>query len=132
MFFFHVQKKDNRLTSDIAEGIHVYGNADLLAQVVSNLIRNAAAHTVNGEIVLRTEKAEHEILVTVQDTGCGISAGLLPHVFERGVSSGGTGFGLYLCKTVVESHGGGIWIESTGSSGTAAPAYEGQLGGDGK
>lgn len=132
MFFFHVQKKDNRLTSDIAEGIHVYGNADLLAQVVSNLIRNAAAHTVNGEIVLRTEKAEHEIQVTVQDTGCGISAGLLPHVFERGVSSGGTGFGLYLCKTVVESHGGGIWIESTGSSGTAASAYEGQLGGDGK
>lgn len=134
MFFLHVQKKGNLLTVNIAEEIYVYGNADLLAQVVSNLIQNAAVHTINGEIVLRAEKAENEILVTVQDTGSGISSELLPHVFERGVSSGGTGFGLYLCKTVVESHGGRIWIESTENSGTTAafalPVYEGQLGGD--
>jgi signal transduction histidine kinase len=73
-------------------------------------------------------------LVTVTDTGTGIAAELLPHVFERGVSTGGTGFGLYLCKTVVESHGGRIWIESTPGSGTttrfALPTYEGQFGGE--
>ena len=97
-------------------------------------MQNAATHTQLGEVALKAEKAGHEILVTVRDTGAGISAELLPHVFERGVSTGGTGFGLYLCKTVVESHGGRIWIESTPGSGTevtvALPAYEGQFGGE--
>lgn len=134
MFSLHLQKRSNLLKTDIADGLEVYGNADLLAQVVANLLQNAAAYTEQGEITLRAEKTGREILVAVADTGTGISAEFLPHVFERGVSTGGTGFGLYLCKTVVESHGGRIWIESTQGSGTrltfALPAYEGQFGGE--
>ena len=134
MFSLHLKKRGNILTSEIAPGLMVFGNADLLAQVLANLLQNAATHTQLGEVALKAEKAGHEILVTVRDTGAGISAELLPHVFERGVSTGGTGFGLYLCKTVVESHGGRIWIESTPGSGTevtvALPAYEGQFGGE--
>lgn len=134
MFSLHLQKQGNVLNVDIAEGLNVFGNADLLAQVVANLLQNAAAYTEQGRIILRAEKTGHEILVTVTDTGTGIAAELLPHVFERGVSTGGTGFGLYLCKTVVESHGGRIWIESTLGSGTttsfALPTYEGQFGGE--
>ena len=134
MFSLHLQKRSNLLKTDIADGLEVYGNADLLAQVVANLLQNAAAYTEQGEITLRAEKTGREILVAVADTGTGISAELLPHVFERGVSTGGTGFGLYLCRTVVESHGGRIWIESTQGSGTrltfALPAYEGQFGGE--
>ncbi len=135
MFSLHLQKGGNRLTSEIAEELNVFGNADLLAQVIANLLQNAAAYTMNGRITLRAEKAGHEILVTVKDTGIGIPAELLPRIFERGVSTGGTGFGLYLCKTVVESHGGRIWIESEPGSGTAVifalPTYEGQYGGEG-
>lgn len=134
MFSLHLQKQGNILKADIAEGLNVFGNADLLAQVVANLLQNAAAYTQQGEISLWAEKAGREILVTVTDTGTGIAAELLPHVFERGVTTGGTGFGLYLCKTVVESHGGRIWIESTQGSGTTAsfalPTYEGQFGGE--
>lgn len=134
MFSLHLQKKSNALTTEIAEGLNVFGNADLLAQVVANLLQNAATYTQQGEITLRAEKTGREILVTIKDTGAGISAELLPHVFERGISTGGTGFGLYLCKTVVESHGGRIWIESTQGGGTSAvfvlPTYEGQFGGE--
>ncbi len=134
MFSLHLQKQGNLLKANIEEGLNVFGNADLLAQVVANLLQNAAVYTEQGEIILRAEKTGHEILVTVTDTGTGIAAELLPHVFERGVSTGGTGFGLYLCKTVVESHGGRIWIESTPGSGTtmsfALPTYEGQFGGE--
>lgn len=132
MFSLHLQKQGNTLTAEIAGGMTVFGNADLLAQVMANLLQNAAAYTRQGEVTLQAEKEAHEVLVTVQDTGDGISAELLPHVFERGVSTGGTGFGLYLCKTVVESHGGRIWIESEPGSGTAVifalPTYEGQYG----
>jgi len=135
MFSLHLQKGGNRLTTEIAGGLSVFGNADLLAQVMANLLQNAAAYTRQGEVTLRAGKAGHEVLVTVRDTGDGISAELLPHVFERSVSTGGTGFGLHLCKTVVESHGGRIWIESKPGSGTMAtlalPTYEGQFRGEG-
>lgn len=135
MFSLHLQKRNNRLTTEIAEGLNVFGNADLLAQVMANLLQNAAAHTRHGVVALQAGKSGHEVLVTVRDTGDGISAELLPHVFERGISTGGTGFGLYLCKTIVESHGGRIWIESAPGRGTvvtlALPTYEGQFGGEG-
>ncbi len=135
IFYLHLKKRGNFLKTEIAQGLTVFGNADLLAQVAANLLQNAAAHTQQGEITLGAEKAGREILVTVADTGTGIAAQLLPHVFERGVSTGGTGFGLYLCKTVMESHGGRIWIESEEGKGTrvtlAFPAYEGQFGGEG-
>ena len=134
MFSLHLQKRGNILNTDIARGLNVFGNADLLAQVAANLLQNAATHTQQGEVTLKAEKSGHEVRVTVTDTGAGISAELLPRVFERGVSTGGTGFGLYLCKTVVESHGGRIWIESTPGNGTAVtfalPTYEGQFGGE--
>lgn len=134
IFFLHLNKQGNLLKTDIADGLTVFGNADLLAQVLANLLQNAAAYTKQGEITLQAKKKGHEISVTMQDTGTGISPELLPHVFERGVSTGGTGFGLYLCRTVVESHGGRIWIESAPGGGTLAafvlPTYEGQYGGE--
>ena len=134
MFSLHLQKGGNTLTEEIAGGLTVFGNADLLAQVVANLLQNASAYTRQGKVNLTAQKSGHDILVSVKDSGDGISAELLPHVFERGVSTGGTGFGLYLCKTVVESHGGRIWIESEPGNGTtvsfALPTYEGQLGGE--
>jgi signal transduction histidine kinase len=75
----------------------------------------------------------NEIIITVRDTGIGISSEILPRVFERGVSTDGTGYGLYLCKTIVESHGGKIWIESEPGNGATIyytlPVYEGQFGG---
>ena len=133
IFSLHLQRKGNVLIEQIIEEMTVYGNADLLAQVIGNLLQNATTFTQKGEIILRAEKMGKEVLVTVKDTGTGIPIDLLPRVFERGVSANGTGFGLYLCRNVVESHGGRIWIESELGGGTSVsfvlPTYEGQFGG---
>jgi signal transduction histidine kinase len=134
MYRLNLEKHGNTIDTAIEQELFVYGNADLLSQVFSNLLHNAATYTKNGKVTVAAERQGNEIIVTVKDTGTGISPELLPRVFERGVTTGGTGFGLYLCKTVVESHGGRIWIESPieQGHGTAAmyvlPFYEGQNG----
>ncbi|WMJ78685.1 MULTISPECIES: sensor histidine kinase [unclassified Sedimentibacter] len=127
-------KHDNALVAEIPDELIVFGNADLLSQVIINLLQNATAHTKKGMICLKAALNDGEIVITVSDNGSGISSQLLPHVFERGVSEGGTGFGLFLCKTVVESHGGRIEIESEKGCGTTVtftlPIYQGQFGGE--
>jgi signal transduction histidine kinase len=138
MLRLNLQKRGNTLAAGIETGLRVFGNADLLAQVVTNLLQNAGKHTENGTITLSAKTFERTITVTVSDTGSGIPEELLPRVFERSVSGdSGTGYGLYLCKAIVESHGGRIWIESGRGSGTARrgtavyfslPVYEGQFG----
>jgi signal transduction histidine kinase len=136
MLWIVVQKRGNTLEAEIDDGMMVFGDADLLSQVIMNLIQNAHAHTENDLISLDAVRDVSNIFVTVSDNGVGISPELLPNVFERGVSGkgeGGTGYGLFLCKTVVESHGGEIDIESEPGKGTTVrftiPVYEGQVGG---
>ncbi|MDR0380641.1 MAG: HAMP domain-containing histidine kinase [Oscillospiraceae bacterium] len=129
-----LQKRNNEVKTEIAEDLTVFGDSDLLSQVIVNLIQNAHAHTENDAVLLRAVPDRGKIMVTVSDNGAGIAPDLLPRVFERGVSGGGgTGVGLHLCKTVVESHGGEIWIDSEPGKGTAVyftvPVYGGQYGG---
>jgi signal transduction histidine kinase len=134
MFRVGLENRGNTIESNVEPELYVYGNADLMSQVFSNIMHNAGTYTKNGKVTVNAERKGNEITVTVCDTGTGISPELLPRVFERGVTTGGTGFGLYLCKTVVESHGGRIRIESpvTDGHGTAViyvlPFYEGQNG----
>jgi signal transduction histidine kinase len=132
MLRLNLRNRENRLEIDIEPGLTVFGNADLLAQVASNLLQNANSHTLKGTISISARLSGREIITKVKDTGSGISPASLPRVFERGFSEKGTGFGLYLCKTVIESFGGQIWLESTLGAGTEAsfslPVYEGQLG----
>lgn len=134
MLRLYLHKRGNVLKTQIEPGLRVFGSADLLAQVVSNLLQNAGTHTESGTISLGAAKNGGLITVTVCDNGAGIKPELLHRVFERGVSEGGTGFGLYLCKMVVESHGGKIWIESEPGKGTVVfftiSVYQGQYGGD--
>lgn len=121
------QENKNRITvyTD-PERIPLLVNAGDIFQVLFNLITNANRHTRNGEITvnaeLRMQNAElghGEIVVSVSDTGDGISPELLASVFERGVSGdGGTGLGLAICKEIVEEHGGTITVESEPGKGT--------------
>jgi signal transduction histidine kinase len=92
-----------------------------LEQVIMNLIQNAKKYTPEGGSIYFSARIDGEFLViTVKDTGWGISPRDLPFIFEkfyRGEKSrsrdyGGSGLGLSICKYIVEAHGGSIYVES--------------------
>jgi PAS domain S-box-containing protein len=103
--------------------ITMAGDPDRLQQVVWNLVMNAVKFTPSGgQVELSTERAAGMVNIVVTDTGEGISADLLPHVFEpfrQGDSSstrthGGLGLGLALVRRLVELQGGQVRAESAG------------------
>lgn len=112
-----LEKRGNALTLSIADDLpQINGNADMLVQVVVNLLANANAHTVGGEISLACNARNGVVTVIIGDNGKGIPKALLPHVFKRhhsGDEAHSTGLGLAICKDIIERHGGEIGIEST-------------------
>lgn len=116
-----LKKDGNSLGLQIPDGLPLLtGNRDMLKQVVNNLIFNAGKHTKNGEINVSLTREGQQLITAVADTGEGIDPAALPRIFERGVSGDqATGYGLSICKVIVEMHGGGIWIESEPGKGTA-------------
>jgi signal transduction histidine kinase len=116
-----LEKRGNKLNLAIADGMErVFGNADQFIQVMVNLLNNANRHTNDGTITVNAQPDGSSVKVTVTDNGSGIAPELLPHVFERGISgTGGTGFGLEICKKIIESHGGTITADSEPGKGTA-------------
>jgi two-component system heavy metal sensor histidine kinase CusS len=103
----------------------VLGDASRLQQLVTNLVDNALKFTEpGGSVTLRVEEAERQARLIVADTGIGIAAEHLPHVFERfyqadpARSSAGSGLGLSLCRWIAEAHGGSIEVRSAPESGT--------------
>jgi len=132
---FQMTHKNNSLRVETVSGLpDVFVEQDKFTQVINNLLINAAYHTQNGEIVISADVSNGYITVRVTDTGEGIERSLLPRIFERGVSGrGGTGYGLVICKDVVEAHGGDIKADSEPGKGTAVtftvPVYGGQEAG---
>jgi len=116
-----LENSGNRLTVNIADNMpSVNGNADLLIQVMANLLSNSNNHTKEGEISIKAETENGEyIAVTVTDNGAGISPELLPYMFERNVPGArGMGIGLSICREIIASHNGTIRIESETGKGT--------------
>jgi two-component system sensor histidine kinase ResE len=104
----------------------VIGDGDRLAQVFTNLLDNALKNTPSGgQIFLRAAQTGSAVQVDVADTGTGIPADSLAHIFERfyqadpsrsGGKKHGTGLGLAIVKDIVEAHGGKISVRSRTSS----------------
>ncbi len=105
------------------EAMYVEGDPTRLAQVVSNLLNNAAKYTPpKGQIRLTVERQDGAVVIRVQDTGIGIPAAMLSQIFEMFTqvdrssdrSQGGLGIGLTLVKRLVEMHGGTVTAQSEG------------------
>jgi signal transduction histidine kinase len=100
---------------------------DRVRQILANLVRNAVRHTPEGGIIAITVEAQESwIMVAVADTGEGIPAEHLPHIFERfyrvdrtrSRATGGTGLGLAIVRHVAQAHGGEVSVESEEGKGS--------------
>jgi|GEM_PF-666604 len=115
-------------------GIHVLAN-ELLSSVFRNLINNAIQHNDAARPVVTisvVKPADETVRVRVADNGPGIPDEMKERLFgqgEKGLESEGTGIGLFLVKSLVESYGGDVWIEDREESGIAGESGEdGQTG----
>jgi len=108
------------------------GDAVQLQQVLVNLIRNAVEAMEDSDeriLSISTARSDAKVRIDVEDTGCGIPPDRVQTVFTAFGSSkvDGLGVGLTICRTIVEAHGGQIWVERTDAKGTRVairlPAY---------
>ncbi len=102
-------------------------NAPLLEQAVVNLLTNAIKYTaIAGKVVIEAAQFREQVLIKVQDWGCGIDPQHLPRLFERfyrvdparSRKLGGTGLGLAIVKHIVQAHGGDVVVHSTPGTGS--------------
>ena len=113
------------LSSDVSTSLpHAPADGARVAQVLSNLFANALKFTPKGGVVrLSAAQVGNEIVVSVADSGVGIAPENVGQVFNRfwqakRASRAGAGLGLAIAKSIVEAHGGRIWVESTEGKGT--------------
>ena len=114
-----------RLERDVPDALPaVHADCDRIAQVLSNLLGNAVKFTPAGGRVAVSARAEDgELVISVADSGPGLSAEDQARVFEpywqaKRTASLGAGLGLKIAKAIVEAHGGRIWVESAPGAGT--------------
>lgn len=122
-----IEEKAQELKIEFPEKpIQISADRDKLKQVVLNLLSNANKYTPQGgEILLSSESSDDEIIIRVSDNGRGIPSQYLPHLSEKFYrvpstehDTQGTGLGLFICKHIVDAHGGKMNIESLVGKGT--------------
>jgi CheY-like chemotaxis protein/anti-sigma regulatory factor (Ser/Thr protein kinase) len=119
-----LEERAHQLTLDVpASGMVVHGDPARLAQVMANLLTNAAKYTPQrGAIHVAVRASDNTVTIAVRDTGIGIDPKLLAHIFDlfvqggQGIDrrAGGLGLGLAIARTLVELHGGTIRAHSDG------------------
>lgn len=120
-------KEGTRLKVEVAPDLpYIHVDPDRMAQVLGNLVSNALRYTpAGGQVMLSAVQRDDQILLGVHDTGAGIAAEDLPHIFRRfyrsdksRAANGESGLGLAIARSIVEAHGGKITAESTLREGT--------------
>ena len=115
---------DLQLSGEVKAGTpEVHADRERIIQVLDNLIGNAIKFTApGGRIAVAAAPHSGEAVFSVADTGIGIDAESLQHIFDRlwqaGADRRGVGLGLAISKSIVEAHGGRIWVESAPGRGS--------------
>jgi two-component system OmpR family sensor kinase len=127
---FEPKAADKRVTLsvDAPDSLpRIRADGQRIAQVLTNLLGNALRYTPQGgRVEIRLSAQDESLLVTVSDTGSGISAEDLGHIFDRfyradksrSRDGGGSGLGLAIARSIVETQGGHMWAESETGKGT--------------
>lgn len=111
------------LRTELADAGQVRVDADRIGQVLANLLDNALRHTpTGGTVTLACRRVDRWVEYSVADTGDGVAAEPLPHLFDRFYRAdtardrahGGSGIGLAIAKALVDAHGGSISVASAG------------------
>jgi heavy metal sensor kinase len=126
LFEAPAEDKDLKFTCDAAGPLRVSGDQRLIQRMIANLIDNAIKYTsVGGTVKLAVHrKNDHSVVITVKDSGIGISDQDLPHIFERfyrcdpSRSEAGIGLGLSFARAVARAHGGDITVSSIPDQGS--------------
>jgi len=116
---FSPETAHHQIRMEMSENFPVIvADEERLKQLFTNLIANALKYSTGGEITIRGQELDKEIMVCISDKGKGFDPKDIPFVFDRfyrsdkdAKSTKGTGLGLYLCKSIVLAHGGRIWID---------------------
>lgn len=121
LIFENEMSKKNIRCDIIGEHIDVCVDKDKMSQVLNNLISNAVKYTDNyGNIQITVIQENENVVITVEDNGCGIDDNDIQYIFERfyrtdksrNRSTGGAGIGLTITRVIVQLHGGTIHVES--------------------
>jgi signal transduction histidine kinase len=110
------------------EDITVNADYGRIYEVIDNLIGNAIKYSPNGvKVKVTLDKTEDSVKLSIADKGIGIALADMPKLFQkfsrlesaRQHQISGTGLGLYICRSLIEAHGGRIWVESEPGNGSA-------------
>jgi len=128
MFDGQIKKKKIGLTTDIAPNLHsLRANPIRIRQMLDNLVGNAIKYTPDeGRIHVSMSMQEHQVILKVEDSGFGIPSEEQGRVFEKFYRATntvedveGSGLGLAIVKSIVDSHQGRVWVESTVGKGSS-------------
>ena len=101
------------------EDLFVNADEERITEVLLNLLDNAVKFTKGGHIIvtIANDKDKNQLSVSVKDTGVGVHPQMIPRLFTKfaSKSSGGTGLGLFISKSIIEAHGGNIWFQENSS-----------------
>ena len=130
-----LEARDLDLQTDIAEGVQIVADPELLTLVWNNLLSNAVKFTPEGGAIAVTVSTEgDDAVVTVKDTGCGMDAATGKHIFDKfyqgdtSHATEGNGLGLSLVKRVIDLTGGEIAVQSQVGRGSTFTVRLGRIG----
>lgn len=112
----HIENnKVNIIVKNDGQPISIEADRDRMAQVISNFLNNAIKFTKDGTITISSRIQDGNVIVNIKDNGPGIDRQIIPILFSKFVtkSDKGTGLGLYICKSIIEVHGGIIGAENS-------------------